>query len=102
MPAAFVAATNAGAARGAGMTASVGRVVGTSPGTGWTAGFGPRNQEAPAATNIATMAKSKAACNPLVKGAAIRRGKKLCPVRVAALDAGSVLRVGPSRVSMGL
>ena len=61
----------------AGAATSVGRVGGTSAATGSTAALGPRIQEAPAATNIATSAKSNAACSPSVKGVAIRLGKKL-------------------------
>jgi hypothetical protein len=47
-------------------------------------GDAPRVHDAAAASRLATIAKSNAACRPARKGAAIRPGKKLRPVRAAA------------------
>ena len=49
------------------------------------------------------MAKSKAACSPLAKGAEISAGKKPRPVSTAAWCAGSrASTAGPTRCWMGL
>jgi hypothetical protein len=40
----------------------------------------PRSSDATAATRQATIAKSNAMASPLANGAAIRDGKKVCPV----------------------
>ena len=65
--------------------------------------FPPRVHEAPAASKLAMMAKSSAACRPALNGAEMSEGKNPRPVRAACWAWGSVdSTCGPSSSATGL
>ena len=62
----------------------------------------PRSHDAPAAIKHISNEAVKAIRRPSMNGPEINWGKRVLPVMVAALEAGSEPRTGPSNVLIGL